>query len=89
MPKLSESASSGDRLQTLRDLRDVLAGGIASCASGRDLAALTGRFQSVLAEIDELTPSEPKGDAVDEIAQRRSARRAISAKGQTRTKRSS
>lgn len=52
-------------------------------------AALVGQYRATLAEIDELTPAKPKGDAVDEIAQRRSARRAIPPKGQARAKRSS
>lgn len=85
---LSESAPSGDRLATLHDLRDLLARQIEGCESLRDLAALSGRLQSVLAEIDELTPKEASGDGIDEIAKRRAARRAGPAKGQARAKRS-
>lgn len=84
MPTLSESAASGSRLQALRDLRDLLARSIDECESMRDLAALTNRFQSVLAEIDELSPAEEKGDIVDEIAKRRSARRSGAAPGAAR-----
>ena len=37
-------------------------------------AALVAQFRATLAEIDELRPSEKKGDSVDEIAARRAAR---------------
>lgn len=89
MPRLSESASSGDRLQTLRDLRDLLAYQIEACESLRDLAALSGRLQSVLDEIARLEPKKAEGDGIDEIAKRRASRRSGSAKGQARAKRSS
>jgi len=72
---LSESASSGDRLETLRHLRDILARNIESCDSLRDLASLSGRFQAVLEEIAKLEGPKEQGDGIDEIAQRRSARR--------------
>ena len=85
---LSESAPTGDRLKTLHDLRDLLARNIEACESMRDLAALSGRLQAVLAEIDELSPTEQKGDAVDEIAKRRAARRAGSSSRPGRAKRS-
>lgn len=87
MPLL-ESAESGNRLDTLRDLRDLLARQIQGCDSLRDLAALSGRFQAVLAEIAELEPKKAEGDGVDEIAARRAARRASTAKSPTRAKRS-
>lgn len=82
-----EHATSGDRLKTLQALRDHLARAIDDCDSLRDLAALAGRLQSVLEEIAELAPPEQKGDAVDEIAQRRNARRQA-ASGAARAKRS-
>lgn len=85
---ISESAQTGDRLKTLHDLRDLLARNIEACESMRDLAALSGRLQAVLAEIDELSPAEQEVDAVDEIAKRRSARRAGATKGSARSKRS-
>lgn len=86
---LSESAESGDRLATLRDLRDLLARQIEACESLRDLAALSGRLQAVLDQIAELEPKKAEGDGIDEIAQRRSARRASPAKSSGRAKRSS
>ena len=76
---LSESASTGDRLETLRNLRDILARNIESCDSLRDLASLSGRFQAVLEEIAQLEGPKEQGDGIDEIAQRRSARRSSTA----------
>lgn len=78
---LIDTASSGDRLATLRSLRDLLAAEIEGCESTRDLAALVTRLQSVLSEIEALSPAEEKGDVVDEIAKRRAARRAGAATG--------
>ena len=52
-------------------------------------AALVAQFRATLAEIDELTPKEQVGDGIDEIAARRSARRAGPAAGAGRAKRSS
>lgn len=86
---LAKSATSGSRLDALHDLRDLLARSIEDCESMRDLAALSGRLQAVLAEIDELSPTEQEVDAVDEIAKRRDARRSGAAKGSSRAKRSS
>lgn len=72
---LLESAASGDRLDALCDLRDLLASQLVNCESSRDIAALTARFQSVLSEIESLNKETGKAaDPVDEIAARRSAR---------------
>jgi hypothetical protein len=76
---LSDSAASGDRLKALHDLRDLLARSIEACDSLRDMAALSGRFQAVLEDISKLEGPKEVGDGVDEIAQRRAARRAGSA----------
>lgn len=84
---LSESAAAGDRLQTLRDLRDLLARQIEACDSLRDLASLSGRLQAVLDQIAELEPKKAEGDGIDEIAQRRAARRTSTAKGSSSAKR--
>ena len=86
---LSESAASGDRLQTLRDLRDLLARQIEACESLRDLAALSGRLQAVLAEIQTLEPKKAEGDGIDEIARRRAARRSSAPARASRAKRTS
>jgi len=82
---LSASSESGDRLATLRDLRDLLARNIEACESLRDLASLSGRLQSVLEEIAKIDgQSKDRGDGIDEIAQRRATRRASAAKGPAR-----
>lgn len=86
---LTESAASGDRLQTLRDLRDLLAQQIQSCDSLRDLASLSGRLQAVLDQIAVLEPKKAVGDGIDEIAQRRADRRSRPAAGAGRSTRSS
>lgn len=86
---LIDSASSGDRLSTLRDLRDVLASNIDSCESLRDLSSLAARLQSVLEEIDKLEGPKETGDGIDEIAQRRAARGAVAAPRPVRTRRGS
>lgn len=86
---LTESAAAGDRLQALRDLRDLLAVQIVACDSLRDLAALSGRFQAVLDQIAELEPKKAEGDGIDEIARRRAARRPSTAKSSSSAKRTS
>ena len=86
---LTESAASGDRLAALRDLRDFLAGQLVGCESKRDVAALAARYQSVLEQVAALEPKKAEGDGIDEIARRRSARRASTAKSAGRAKRSS
>lgn len=86
---LIESAHSGDRLKTLEALRDLLARQISECDSMRDTAALSNQLRATLTEIDQLAPKVDVGDPVDEIAQRRAARRASTAKGANRAKRTS
>ena len=76
-----------DRLVALLALRDTLSASIAECDSMRDLASLSREYRAVMAEIDALAPPEKKGDAVDEIAERRAARRAGAAKGSARAQR--
>lgn len=68
---LCEAASSGDRRRALEELRDTLASAIDASDSGRDIAALSRQLTDVLAQIDELAPVEPKGNPLDELAQRR------------------
>jgi hypothetical protein len=82
---LKDSAATGDRLAALRDLRDVLAESIVNCQSLRDLSSLSGRLQSVLEEIALLEGPREAGDGIDEIAQRRAARRAGAGKGSVRS----
>lgn len=84
MASLVDSAGSGDRLVTLRALRDWLARALDECVSLRDGAALAGRLQSVLEEIAKVEGPKEVGDGIDEIAERRSARRSGTAKGSVR-----
>lgn len=70
---------AGDTLASLEALRDQIGADLEACESMRDRASLYLRLADVLERIHELKPAEAKGDAVDEIAARRAARRAGSA----------
>lgn len=76
---LKEAASSGNRLKTLEALRDFLAENLDDCESKRDIASMTTRLESVLEQIEKLEGPKSAGDGIDEIAQRRAARRASAA----------
>ena len=67
--------ASGDYLATLQATRNKIAADLEACESMRDKAALYRRMTDILQRIKDATPQEQKGDAVDEIAQRRAARR--------------
>lgn len=72
---------NGDRLASLKALRDRLAVDIDECESARDVAALSNRLMDVLAQIDELDsakPVEAKVNPIDEVAKRRAARKSSS-----------
>lgn len=84
---VSEAAETNDRLTTLVALRNTLANAIDECDSPRDLSSLSRQMSAVLVEIEALAPPEQKGDVVDEIADRRAARGAGTAKGASRAKR--
>lgn len=81
---LHEAAASGDRLYTLRVLRDRLAVQIDETTSSRDVAALSLRLVDVLAEIEEIekasAPAAPAGSGIDEVNARRAAREAGAAR---------
>ena len=47
-------------------------------------APLFARLESVIEQIDTLSPNEKAGDPVDEIAKRRAARGTVAAKGSPR-----
>ncbi len=83
------TVSTGSYLEALQATRDSIVSDLQSCESMRDKAALYTRLESTLKLIEAAKPPEQKGDAVDEIARRRAARRAGSAAGQGRAKRSS
>ena len=71
---LIEITNTGDRLGTLRALRDRIALQIDSTDSARDVAALAQRLMDVLEQIEHLDPAR-RGDTVDEITARRDSRR--------------
>lgn len=82
------AVSTGDYLEALRATRDAIVADLQECESMRDKAALYSRLESTLKLIEAAKPPEQKGDAVDEIAARRAARRAGATKGAGRSKRS-
>ena len=62
------------RLADLTKLREDLLGWMDDAPADRK-AALVAQFRATLAELEELTPKEAVGDSIDEISQRRAARR--------------
>ena len=80
MPDLS-AVTSGSYLEGLIATRDAIVYDLAACESMRDKAALYLRLADVMERIEAARPTEQKGDAVDEIAARRAARRAKRATG--------
>lgn len=81
-------ASRESRLAGLEATRDKLAAAMDEAPS-TILPQIAGQLRATLAEIAELAPPEQKGDAVDEIAKRRTDRRASPAARSRSTKRSS
>lgn len=80
------------RLEDLIELREALRPQVLSEHSEHGLqgvSGLVGQYVKILAEIEALEPKKAEGDGVDEIAARRAARRASTAKGSSRAKRSS
>ena len=75
---LKTVVGGGDRLQSLKALRDRLAVQIDQCDSGRDVASLSARLVEVLDKIATAEDAEPKdrGTALDEFSRRRQARTA-------------
>jgi hypothetical protein len=71
------SAASGDRLAALRDLRDLVARALVTTESARDVAALSRQMTDVLAQIEAVEKAAPekKGTALDELQNRRAARK--------------
>jgi uncharacterized protein HemX len=83
-----EVIKSGVTLASLEAMRDQIATDLQACESMRDKAALYLRLADVLKTVEELRPATVKGDAVDEIAARRAARRTVPAARQARTQNS-
>ena len=54
MGKLIEAATSGDRLQTLIELRQILADRLETSQSDRDVASMSRRLMQVCSEIEDL-----------------------------------
>lgn len=75
------------RIDDLTALREQLQEWLREAPVDR-VAALVAQYRATLQEIDELTPKEPTGDSIDEIAARRAARRSGSSSDSGRSKRS-
>ena len=73
---VADAAASGDRIAALQALRDKLAQELDGCESSRDTAALAGRLQSVLAELDTIAPPIAPETPLDVLRARRAERRA-------------
>ena len=74
--KLSTVTARGDRVESLRRLRQTLAEAIDADPPARDLAALSNRLMQVLDELAELDDGSVKESKRDELARRRAAREA-------------
>ena len=73
---LTDAAATGDRIAALQALRDKLAQELDACESSRDTAALAGRLQSVLADLDAVGPPIAAETPLDVLRARRAERRA-------------
>lgn len=81
---LVAAALSGDRVATLRALRDRIAKEIETAEQSRDVAALARQLTLILGEIATLAPpAQKKGTPLDELRERRAAR-GPAAKGKSR-----
>jgi hypothetical protein len=70
---VSEAFSSGDRVASLTELRDFLAGLVDDFdGAPKDIAPITKQLADVVRELDVLSPVHRKGTALDELAARRS-----------------
>jgi hypothetical protein len=79
-PAYTTVIASGQLLPSLEATRDLIARDLEQCNSYRDRAALYRRLVDLLTRIDTARPRTGSGDAVDEIAKRRDARRSAGAK---------
>lgn len=75
-----------DRLQSLTELLPLLRQWMDEAPVDKR-SPLVAQYRAALAEVAELSPAEQTGDAVDEIARRRDARRSGATQDQGRTKR--
>jgi len=75
--ELVEIVQEGDRRKSLEAIRDHVAREL-GYAEGRDVAALAKQLADVIRELDGL-PDANRGSAVDDLANKRAARRAKAA----------
>lgn len=68
------------RLEDLQNLREVLWGSITEAPADKR-APLAARLESVVEQIEKLTPDTKAGDPIDEVASRRARRRSGTAAG--------
>jgi hypothetical protein len=80
MSGITEASASGDRISTLRELRDLLARELDAVATPPAAkAAMARQMVLILEDIDRLAPPEQKGTPLDQLEQRRRARGAKTA----------
>lgn len=80
------------RLEALQELVEALRPQVLSAHSEHGLqgvSGLVGQYRNALAEIEELTPKEAVGDGIDQIAERRAARRGGTTSRSSRAQQSS
>lgn len=77
---LADVVAGGDRLASLRALRDRLAESLDETESARDVATLSARLADVLEQIEacERAQVKPKGTPLDELRARREGKAAPS-----------
>lgn len=85
---LHDVGQSGDRLETLRGLRDRLTAAVDATEDAYQLAQLSNRLEAVLQQIEAVERARPekKGTPLDELHRKRAARSgSASSKGGTKS----
>ena len=85
MSSLYKASKTGKRLDSLLELRDVLAVAIDECESMRDLAALSKQYRETLTEIDIIQGVTGDDDEISTLLQSRSDNGLAGAVRKTRT----
>lgn len=70
MPKLTELTNVAERVESLKELADILAQSIEECDSKRDLAALSRQYRDTLREIDEIEGGVEVDDGITVLIQK-------------------
>lgn len=71
MNNLIKAADSGDRLETLKELRHLLAERLNACESNRDIASMSKRLMDCIEEIEMLEKSKAASEnSLDEFRRR-------------------